>query len=181
MLAAGLNPVLSANAGASSPAGAYGAVDSAPISANAQSRMQMRLLDKQLKNQIDINRMTLDAQKAMNKYSTDVGAAVNLQNAKLSAAASRYAANAAAGAQMYGANVGASNVASQIENQRYMAANYPTNPFGMVSAAIAKDKGSYSSLFNKLPGVVWTKGVYNKISAYKKAKDAQRQRYENSK
>lgn len=78
LIAAGLNPVLSANNGASTPAGAYANVDSSPISAKFASQN----LNKELENARLITRMQNDnsyaiamqqlaAQMQMNKYTTD--------------------------------------------------------------------------------------------------------------
>ena len=78
LIAAGLNPVLSANNGASTPAGAYANVDSSPISAKFASQN----LNKELENARLITRMQNDnsyaiamqqlaTQMQMNKYTTD--------------------------------------------------------------------------------------------------------------
>ncbi|QXN75133.1 DNA pilot protein [Microvirus mar30] len=175
LIAAGLNPVLSANAGASTPAGAYGAVDSAPINANAQSRLQLRILDKQLQNQLDINRAQLAAQQAMNKYSTDVGAQVSLENARVSAAASRYASNQAAAASIYGSNVSASASRYASDNS-YSSSKYGTD-VGSKGFTIGPHgvSGNLSGFYGA------AKSIYQAVSKYYKNKASSRAEYNKSK
>lgn len=78
LLKAGLNPALSANAGASSPAGAMASVDGSPLTA----RETMKFQEKQLKAQIDANRAI-----------AQISANAQLGAAALNAEASRYAAD----------------------------------------------------------------------------------------
>lgn len=128
LLAAGLNPILSANGGASTPSGAYAAVDSSMLSAKANARLQNQLADKS-NQQSEINtRLSNATNKAISKYQVDTGNATNLAIAKLNAktnvqmsniaaAASMYGANQSAAASMYGANVAASTAAKQLQWQ----------------------------------------------------------------
>ena len=78
LLKAGLNPVLSANNGASSPMGAYASVDSSPISAkfvrqNLEKEMENARLIQSMQNDnaLKIAMQQIGAQLQMNKYSTD--------------------------------------------------------------------------------------------------------------
>lgn len=120
--AAGLNPVLSANAGASTPAGASSSSDGTALSGTIQNR----LLNKQIKAQnklasldrkqaLKIAREQMSASMLMNKYSTDMsyqlGAYQSDNNlaglkyqADASSSAQRFAALQAAMASMYGAD-----------------------------------------------------------------------------
>lgn len=78
LIAAGLNPVLSANNGASSPMGAYANVDSSPISAKfARQNLNKELENARLiqamqnDNAMAIAMQQIGAQLQMQKYTTD--------------------------------------------------------------------------------------------------------------
>lgn len=64
LLKAGLNPVLSANNGASTPSGAYANIDSTPLTAASQSRVANR----QMRQQMIQNKMQLGNAMAIAKY-----------------------------------------------------------------------------------------------------------------
>lgn len=90
LIAAGLNPVLSANNGASSPMGAYANVDSSPISAkfarqnlnkeleNARTIQAMqndnsyKIAMAQLANQMELGKYTVDTQTKTQRFDTIV-------------------------------------------------------------------------------------------------------------
>ena len=130
LIAAGLNPVLSAGgSGASSPDGAGYEADSALAVAKQNNKLQMQMLDKQLKNAVEINKAQMDAQKAMNKYSTEVGARTSLTNAKVAAAASNYGAQLGYGASIFGSTTAA-------EASRYATDNPSSTP-GIIDRAIS--------------------------------------------
>lgn len=147
LLAAGLNPILSANGGASTPSGAYASVDSSMINAKANARLQNQLADKANATSQHNNYINAQNQKAMNKYSVDKGnetqkyiarlnARTSLAASNIAAQASMYGANAAAGAAMYGANVSAaaSRYGSDIgltnaREQRDWQSDHPNNPY----------------------------------------------------
>nr|CAI9749909.1 hypothetical protein MOLUWOTD_MOLUWOTD_CDS_0013 [Microvirus sp.] len=144
LLAAGLNPILSANGGASTPSGAYASVDSSMVNAKANARLQNQLADKANSTSQHNNYINAQNQKAMNKYSVDKGndtqkyiarlnARTSLAASSIAAQASMYGANAAAGAAMYGANAAAaaSRYGSDISltngrEQRDWQTNHPT-------------------------------------------------------
>lgn len=158
LIAAGLNPILSANGGASTPSGAYAAVDSTQLSAKANARLQNQLADKSNQTSQHNNQVSVNAQKAMNKYQTDVGAATNkwiaqlnaktnLKASQIAAAASMYGANAAAGASMYGSNISAQIAANQLKWQS-------DNPSSLEQAFARYVNGNYSSWYDKLKKVV---------------------------
>lgn len=121
LIAAGLNPVLSANSGASTPSGAYANVDSSMMSAKYNAQLQKSLQEKNLENATmlkelelqnakDINQATIDANKAINKYNTDVGAQVSLANAQTSAAAAKYSADKSFSSSKYASDTSANTV-----------------------------------------------------------------------
>lgn len=156
LLAAGLNPILSANGGASTPSGSYAAVDSSMLNAKANAKLQNQLADKANQTSQFNNYVTQQNQKAMNKYSVDKGAEVNKYIAKLNAAtsleqsaiaaqASMYGANAAASASMYGANVAASasryasdTSITDSREQRTYDENHPSNAWQSGSSLLQK-------------------------------------------
>ncbi|AKO71496.1 minor CP 2 [Chimpanzee faeces associated microphage 2] len=160
LLAAGLNPILSANGGASTPSGAYAAVDSSMLNAKANAKLQNQLADKANQTSQFNNYVTQQNQKAMNKYSVDKGNATNLQiariNAKTSleqaaigAQASMYAANSAAQASMYGANQAAaasmygSDTSAKINTQTLNWKElHPDNPYQIGSTLYNQSKKS---------------------------------------
>lgn len=79
LLKAGLNPVLSANNGASTPSGAYANVDSTPLSSASQNRMANRQMRQnmiqnkmQLANAMSIAKYQAQMQYAAQKYATDM-------------------------------------------------------------------------------------------------------------
>lgn len=79
LLKAGLNPVLSANNGASTPSGAYANIDSSPMTSASQSRIANRQMRQQmieqkmsLRNQMAIARYQAQMQFAAQKYATDM-------------------------------------------------------------------------------------------------------------
>lgn len=146
---AGLNPVLSANAGAPSMPGAYSTIDETAGSAQMQAKLQKSLNNAQIK-----------AQKQMNKYSTDMSYALGLIQAKYgllgtqyaansSANASMYAARQAAGAAIYNAQLGFSNA----EAQREWDALHPNNPWSMISSLLA-ESGMSEQIID------WLKGLF---------------------
>lgn len=146
---AGLNPVLSANAGAPAAAGAYSTIDETAGTAAEAEKLQKYLSKKQIK-----------AQKYMNKYSTDKSYKLGLLQAKYgllgtqyaansSLAASNYAARQAAGAAMYSAQLGFANA----EAQRSWDALHPNNPWSMISSLLAE-----SGLTQE--AIDWLKGLF---------------------
>lgn len=79
LIKAGLNPVLSATNGASTPSGAYANIDSQPLSAASQSRIANRQIAKELTmnrqnmaNSMKIAKYQAKMQYAAQKYATDM-------------------------------------------------------------------------------------------------------------
>lgn len=131
LIAAGLNPVLSANNGASTPNGAYATVDSTPVGAKlamkqqeAQIKANKEIVKSELAQSEKNLKAQMKAQKQMNKYSTDMSyklgkyasdqnLAGSIYGANASAAASRYGADQAYLASVYGANTSLTNSREQ--------------------------------------------------------------------
>ena len=154
LLAAGLNPILSVNGGASTPSGAYASVDSSMVNAKANARLQNQLADKANNTSQHNNYINAQNAKAMNKYSVDQGnatqkyiarlnAKTSLAASNIAAQASMYGANAAAGASMYGSNVAASTAAKQLQWQ----SDHPNNPYQLGSELYKRGRGFFSKLF----------------------------------
>lgn len=152
LIAAGLNPILSANGGASTPSGAYASVDSSMVNAKANARLQNQLADKANQTSQMNNYVNAQNQKAISKYSVDQGNAMqykiaklnaktNLSMANISAAASMYGANAAANASMY-----ASNIQSDINAKTLQwKEDHPDNPYQIGSTVWNKNKGKFAT------------------------------------
>lgn len=136
LLAAGLNPILSVNGGASTPSGSYAGVDSSMVNAKAQARLQNQLANKSNQAHLQSVQMQNQTQKAMNKYSVDRGNETNKWIAALNARTSLASSNIAAQASMYGANAAAS--AARYGAQQAAAASM----FGATTAAEASRYGS---------------------------------------
>lgn len=115
LLAAGLNPVLSANGGASTPSGAMASSDNSTAAINAQMDMQKAQLDNQkdlqemqIGAQIEMNKANIASAQKMakwtNKLNRELGYAQlanGLNIANINAGASMYNADTAASASRY--------------------------------------------------------------------------------
>ncbi len=153
LMAAGLNPVLSAqHQGASTPSGAaaagvtgaahMGTVDSAVgaisstynslISKQAQELVsavnaETSLLMNKLTNETNLN--IAQKQIISQQIIANLEAITSLKNAATAAGASIYGSSMSAGASMYNANLSA-------DVQKYLAENFPQNKYGAISAAL---------------------------------------------
>lgn len=141
--AAGLNPILSANGGAATGAGAMATSDSTALSAEMQRRLNKQNLavSKQLaakdrKLQEKIASMNIANQQYMNKYTTDKSYELGLHQSELSYMASVYGANQSAAAQRYAAGAAAAAT-------RYAAAQSAAAQ--MYSANQANESAHYSA------------------------------------
>ena len=159
LLAAGLNPILSANGGASTPSGSYASVDSSMVNAKANARLQNQLADKANSTSQHNNYINAQNQKAMNKYSVDQGnatqkyiarlnAKTSLAASNIAAQASMYGANAAAGASMYGANVAATTAANQLQYQK----DHPSNLYQVFGELYSRYGGDLRKMLKELKG-----------------------------
>lgn len=111
LIAAGLNPVLSANSGASSPAGASASADTSATTASlqkAQLRQQAMIAQMQAGVQLELNKQNIASAQKMARWQNDLnrelgyaGLANQEAIAGINAAASAYAANTASSASRY--------------------------------------------------------------------------------
>lgn len=184
LIAAGLNPVLSAGGqGASTGAGAGYTADSSLALAKMNNKLQEQLQSKQLKAQIDMNKATLDAQKAMNKYSTDVGAQTSLANAATSAKSANYAAQLGYASSVYGSDSAArtqlSINKSNLDWDEKKMLNYPQS-FWQFGNSLVSGKSDISQNFAKgAKGLVsYVSGKAVSRAQYKADKAANRARYD---
>lgn len=115
LLAAGLNPILSVNGGASTPSGAAASADTSVSSLKAQMAMQQMQIGAQMKMQEqniasaqkiarwnnDLQREMGYAQLANNEAIANINAGASMYGAQLSSAASRYGAELSSAASKY--------------------------------------------------------------------------------
>lgn len=118
LVAAGLNPILSANGGASSPAGASASADTSATTLKAQMAMQQLQIGAQMKMQEqniasaqkiarwnnDLQRELGFAQLKNNEAIANINAGASMYGAQLSSSASRYGAELSSSASKYAVN-----------------------------------------------------------------------------
>ncbi len=118
LIAAGLNPVLSANGGASTPSGSSASADTSGTTAKLQLALQqiqagvalqqtrenIASAQKMAKWQNDLNKEISSAQLANQKDIARIQAAASMYGANASASASRYAADSSASSSRYSAD-----------------------------------------------------------------------------
>lgn len=153
LIAAGLNPVLSANNGSSTPSGAtasgvtssgaMGNVDTSGASAAASLLGTVIDASTQLKaitTSAETALRTAEINQETQKYVAGIAAGASMYSADKHYAGSKYGADAAAAASRAVAGIqAASNQAinsANIANDRYMAQNYPSTKYGYISSTI---------------------------------------------
>lgn len=180
LIAAGLNPVLSANGGASSPSGSSATADNSTAALKAQMYMQQLNAGVQLA----VNRQNIESAQKIAKWQNDLNRELSyasLENqtdiANISAAASMYGAQQAASASRYGADL--SSAAS-----RYATDN-PNNPYMYLLKGLLGDSSSAAdsakSFFRNAVENTTGFSLYQKYKDYKAGADANRKKYEASK
>ncbi len=180
LIAAGLNPVLSANGGASTPAGSSATADNSTAALKAQMYMQQLNAGVQLA----VNRQNIESAQKIAKWQNELNREISyasLENqediANISAAASMYGANQAASASRYGADL--SSAAS-----RYATDN-PNNPYMYLLKGLLGDSSSAADTAKSVARNVVKKttgyNLYEKYKKYKAGADANRKKYEASK
>lgn len=104
LVAAGLNPVLSANSGASSPTGASATADSSAATAKAQ----MAIAQMQIGAQLEMNKQNIASSQTMAKWQNELNREMTLASLKnnqavanINAGASAFAAQTASAASRY--------------------------------------------------------------------------------
>lgn len=177
LITAGLNPVLSSqHVGASTPsgaaasgvtsAGAMGQVDTSNVTAAANTFNAMissqtqeivasitaetHLLATKLTNEVNLN--IAQKQILAQQIIANLNAATSLKTSSLAAGATIQASQNSAAAQKYAADVNA-------ETQKYLAQNYPSSMWGMVSKGINDLFGADSMSAKKVKdalGGVWS-------------------------
>lgn len=180
LIAAGLNPVLSANGGASTPSGSSATADNSTAALKAQMYMQQLNAGVQLA----VNRQNVESAQKIAKWQNDLNRELSyasLENqtdiANISAAASMYGAQQAASASRYGADL--SSAAS-----RYATDN-PNNPYMYLLKGLLGDSSSAADSAKSFARNVVQKttgfSLYEKYKKYKAGADANRKKYEASK
>ena len=116
LLAAGLNPILSANGGASTPSGSSASADTSATTLKAQLAMQQMQIGAQMKMQEqniesaqkiakwnnDLSRELGFAQLKNNEAIANINAGASMYGAQLSSAASRYGSELSSSSSRYG-------------------------------------------------------------------------------
>ena len=150
LVAAGLNPILSANNGASTPSGGAATADTS----TAALKMQYALQQMQVGAQLKMNEQNIESAQKMAKWSNNLQRELGYAGL----ANQEAVANIAAGASMYGANM--SSAAS-----RYATDN-PNDPFmyflkdllnddgKKTGKAVGKASSGAFSLYNRMKGYV---------------------------
>ena len=171
LLSAGLNPVLSANAGATTPSGAVGSTDTGATGIKSQlamKRMDLQIAEKlaelRAATQLAMNKENIKSAQTMAKWQNSLqrelgyaGFQNQIKLANISSAASAYAANQAYASSVYGANQHYAGTKYSVDNQ--LANN--------VFAAIDKVLGGKSNSAKNVKKAVKTafKGVSGAIKA----------------
>lgn len=140
LLAAGLNPILSANNGAaigSSPAGSISGQSGAKGSVDMSTMSALVNLWTQAKN-VEMQEKSLDLQGAMNllnnetnRYMADRSAAASMYGSGVMASANRYAAEMAKLASEYGADLNYASWSEGLHNNWTQLAEYVLNFLGL--------------------------------------------------
>ncbi len=161
--AAGLNPVLSANNGASTPSGAMGSVDTSTSNSRQAYQLQkmamakdVRLQEMSLGAQLEMNKQNIASAQKIAKWSNALqkelgyaGLANALEQSNIMAGASMYGAATAASASQYAANMGYKSTKYSVDN--------PNDPLMYVAKHLVnwyngsgKKTSGFSSWMNKI-------------------------------
>lgn len=128
--AAGLNPVLSANGGASTPAGAAASPDTSATTVKAQQRLAreqmanaLQIQALQIGAQMEMNRQNISSAQTIAKWNNDLNRELGyagLENAQaianINAGASAYAANMSASASRYASDMASASNKYTVDN-----------------------------------------------------------------
>lgn len=170
LIAAGLNPVLSANGGASTPSGSTASADTSGSTAKLQLAMQqmqagvaleqtrqnIASAQKMAKWQNDLNREVALAQIKNQKDIANIQAAASMYGADQSASASRYGSELSAAASRYGFD-NPNNVPSWIlkhlfPNHPSGSGSGPSSGKSVLEAGVEFNNRFWSWLQNKFTG-----------------------------
>ena len=119
LLAAGLNPILSANGGASTPSGASASADTSATTLKAQMAMQQMQIGAQMKMQEQNIESAQKIAKWNNSLQRELGFAQLKNNeaiANINAGASMYGAQLSSSASRYGAELSSSASRYNVDN-----------------------------------------------------------------
>nr|CAI9751370.1 hypothetical protein FYQYKPKK_FYQYKPKK_CDS_0009 [Microvirus sp.] len=165
LLAAGLNPILSANGGASAPAGASATSDNSTATLKAQQAINRENIaaskyqaELNAGIQLEMNKQNIASaqkmarwQNALNRELGYAQMANNADIANIGAGASMYAANMSSSASRYGSDVSAAASKYGVDN--------PNDPFMYIVKDIFNNDGKKTAkLFDSLKGAA-KKGV----------------------
>lgn len=151
LIKAGLNPVLAANNGATTPSGAYasgvtstgamGNVDTSAVAALTNAYTQAKNIEMQEKA-LNIQNKQIEAQMIMNalsnatnEYMADKSAYASMYNSGVMSSANRYSANVSAAAARYAADVNKSIYEEGYHGSNSVAGNLITDFFNQVKGS----------------------------------------------
>ena len=167
LVAAGLNPILSANGGASTPSGGAATADTSTAALKAQQEMQRM----QIGAQIAMNRENIESAQKMARWSNDLQRELGFAGL----ANQEAIAQIGAGASMYAANMSSS------------ASRYATDNPNDILAYLLKDylnnngEGKVDNALSGLPGydqtksvIKWIKGARANRAKYKEWKKSRK-------
>lgn len=145
LLAAGLNPVLSANSGASTPSGAAATADTSATALKVQQQMNQANIAAQLK----MNEQNIASAQKMAKWTNELnrelgyaGLKNNEAIANISAMASMYGANMSSSASRYGADMSYKGSFNTIE--AWLVKNFGQEAAGAIKAFLGDVVDKYS-------------------------------------
>ena len=153
LLAAGLNPILSANGGASTPSGASASADTSATTLKAQMAMQQMQIGAQMAMQEQNIESAQKIARWNNDLQRELGFAQLKNNeaiANINAGASMYGAQLSSSASRYGAELSSSASKYSVDNPNNLAGQL----FKIISgkSETAKTAGSlFAKLYSLLP------------------------------
>lgn len=153
LLAAGLNPILSANGGASTPSGAMASADTSTSAAElqldlqkAQLKQQKALQEMQIGAQIEMNKANIASAQKMAKWTNKLNEKLGFAQIKNN----ETIANINAGASMYSANTSASASRYAVDNPNTITGQIIKTLNG--SSQTAKSLARFFNKMDKLIG-----------------------------
>lgn len=190
LIAAGLNPVLSANGGASTPSGASASADTSGTQAKLQLALQqmqagvalqqtkanIESAQKMAKWQNDLNREVAYAQLANNRDIANIQAAAAMYGADQASSASRYGADQSYAASIYSSDTSRYNSRRDRAERRYEFL-FPNNSHGAFWKTVnyfadhaAKSFGAFADTGRKMFDIAYQRALYRSELARKNAR-----------
>lgn len=175
LVKAGLNPVLSANSGASTPSGASASADTSTTNVKANIQAQKAIAAMQIGAQLEMNKQNIASAQTMAKWSNDLNRELSyasLKNnqavASIQAGASAYAAQMAASASRYGSELSSGASKYAVDNPNNVAGQIIKTLTGDTNAGKALASQSNFKFVNTLKRVFDGKNDVKVINRHKR-------------